>query len=44
MADTPTQKHYLYMNKSKEEMLAFVNGRLMAKAMKHTDPAPSSAV
>ena len=34
----PTHKHYLYMNKSKEEMLAFVNGRLMAKAMKHTDP------
>ena len=38
MSDTNiTNKHRAYMNKSKEEMLAFTNGILMAKAMKHTD-------
>ena len=37
MSDMTSTKHYVYMNKNKEEMLAFTNGRLMAKAMKHTD-------
>ena len=32
-----THKHYMYMNKSKEEMMAFTNGYLLAKCIKNTN-------
>ena len=35
---TNSNKRYVYMNQSKEEMMAFTNAYLLAKCIKNTDP------